>query len=109
MPSMRNVVVLGLAVVILGGLLGCGPSPLAKIQADPAKVKGKEFKISGKVSRIVSVGTASCYTITDGKGEMLVKPKGDIPQKGKKLTVTVTVETDYEVGGSTVPAVLVEK
>jgi hypothetical protein len=111
MPSLRKVLMLGLAVVIVAGLVGCGPTTLQQIQRNPKEWAGKEVTVKGKCIRIVTMSGKSLYTISDGKAEVLVLPKeGQGPGKNKKVTVTAVVKADYDLGENIVqPVVLVEQ
>ena len=87
---------LALSLIAPFTLAGCErPTPIKELAAQPAKYKGQEVRISGRVVSNYSLQPLtqkSIYVVSDGTGQMSVIASGGAPATNSEVTVAGTLQ-----------------
>jgi len=109
MLSIKKVAAL---LAILGGSLLFTACPdqtnVAKINSDPARYRGKEVAIVGRVTDSYGIPGYGAYEIDDGTGRLWVVTKRGAPARGSRVGAKGYVQTGITFGGRSYGTVLEE-
>ena len=109
MHSIKKVAAL---LVVLGGTLLLTACPdqtnVAKINSDPARYRGKEVGIVGRVTDSYGIPGYGAYEIDDGTGRLWVVTKRGAPSRGSRVGAKGYVQTGITFGGRSYGTVLEE-
>ena len=109
MLSIKKVAAL---LAILGGSLLFTACPsqtnVSKINSDPARYRGKEVGIVGRVTDSYGIPGYGAYEIDDGTGRMWVVTKRGAPARGSRVGTKGYVQTGVTFNGRSYGTVLEE-
>jgi hypothetical protein len=99
-------------LALLGGtlLLTACPSQtsIAKINADPARYRGKEVGIAGTVTNSYGALGQGAYEIDDGTGRIWVATRRGIPARGARIGAKGYVHNGFSFAGRSFGTVMEE-
>ena len=103
---------LGFASPILAAVLLLTACPsqttISRINADPARYRGKEIAIVGTVRDSYGALGQGAYEIDDGTGRLWVATKRGVPSRGARVGVSGHIYTGFNFGGRNYGTVLEE-
>jgi hypothetical protein len=109
MLALRKTAVL---LVLLSGILLLTACPsrtdIAKINADPARYKGKEIGIAGTVTNSYGALGNGAYELDDGTGKIWVATRRGIPSKGARVGAKGYVHNGFSFAGRSFGTVMEE-
>lgn len=99
-------------LAILGGSLLFTACPeqtnVSKINSDPARYRGKEVGIVGRVTDSYGIPGYGAYEIDDGTGRLWVVTKRGAPARGARVGTKGYVQTGITFGGRSYGTVIEE-
>ena len=81
---------------------------VGKINSDPARYRGKEVGIAGRVTDSYGIPGYGAYEIDDGTGRLWVVTKRGAPARGSRVGAKGYVQTGITFGGRSYGTVLEE-
>ncbi len=99
-----------LSLLVATFLLTACPSQtnIAKINSDPARYRGKEVGIAGRVTDSYGIPGYGAYEIDDGTGKIWVVTKRGAPSRGSHVGSKGYVRTGLTFGGRSYGTVMEE-
>ena len=81
------------------------------IEERPRDFHDKQVTLIGYVDKVITLPILGIgvYQLDDGTGKIWVKPAGDAPYKGKRVTVTGVIKVGLTISGKTFGLILIEK
>src|SRR5882724_11594849 len=89
-------------------LTACSQTTISKINADPARYKGKEVGVAGRVTDSYGIAGTGAYELDDGTGRIWVATTRGVPSRGSKVGVKGHVLTGFAISGRSFGTVLEE-
>ncbi|NOZ62725.1 MAG: hypothetical protein GXO74_13720 [Calditrichaeota bacterium] len=92
-------------------IIGCAASTrINDIRQDSRRYHNRIVNVSGVVKNTVTMPILGIgiYQIDDGTGTLWVKPKGAIPFKGDRVSVTGKIKVGLTISGKSFGLVLIE-
>ena len=105
---MKNAKLLPAAVLSLV-LVGCGPTRIGRVLADPMRYQNRSVTVQGQVTGSVGAFVAGGYQVDDGTGKLYVVSTGrGVPNKGVRVKVRGNVTPGLNLMGRSMGTVLRE-
>ena len=86
----------------------CSETTISKINAEPARYKGKEVGVVGRVTDSYGIMGTGAYELDDGTGRIWVATTRGVPSKGSRIGVKGHVHTSFAISGRSFGTVLEE-
>lgn len=102
-----------LVVLALAFIIGCGGMArmhIRSINDDPALYNDKTVTVHGQVVQIFALPflDQGICKISDGTGEIWVKPQGRVPAKGDEIYLTGTVKVGITLANKSFGTIIIE-
>ncbi len=106
--SHRLVAVLTALLLVLCAC--AGGMKIRELTADPGRYTDREVTVKGKVTQLYAIPiiSQSIAKISDGTGELWVKPYNRVPFEGQKITVKGKVKIGLTFGSMNLGVIVVE-
>ena len=91
------VVLLGILVLSIFLVSGCGFVSVKELDENPEKYMGEEVTVAGTVEDSIKIGSLSGFKLTDGDYSINVQ-SDELPAEGKKVTVQGVVMKEVFLG-----------
>ena len=109
MPAIKNAAFVLLILVGTLSLTACpSQTNIARINSDPARYRGKEVAIVGRVTDSYGVLGQGAYEIDDGTGKIWVATRRGVPARGTQVGIKGHVQNGFSFGGRSYGTIIEE-
>ena len=77
--------------------LGCGPTRINQLLADPARYRNQTITVRGTVGQSASIAGRGVYRLDDGGQSLWVVTTSGAPRQGARVDVTGRLEDKYDL------------
>ncbi len=100
-----------ISLIMILMIISCAArTRISDIRESPKNFHDQPVTLTGVVDNTISfpVLNIGVYQIDDGTGKMWVKPTGEMPAKGDRVSVTGTIKVGLVLSGRSFGVILVE-